>query len=75
MKTAAISMRSEISSDTSCPTEMAADSSLDRPPARRVLVVVSRFNEAVTRRLLEGAMTALGDAGYAKDSVDGDSRR
>jgi 6,7-dimethyl-8-ribityllumazine synthase len=34
------------------------------------MVVVSRFNEGVTRRLLEGAMTALSDAGYGEDRVD-----
>ena len=34
----------------------------------RALVVVSRFNEAVTRRLLDGAVTALEDAGC--DPVD-----
>ena len=49
---------------------MATDSSLDRSPPGRVLVVVSRFNEGVTRRLLEGAITALADAGYPEDRVD-----
>jgi 6,7-dimethyl-8-ribityllumazine synthase len=49
---------------------MATDSSLDRSPSGRVLVVVSRFNEAVTRRLMEGATTALTDAGYSDDRVD-----
>jgi 6,7-dimethyl-8-ribityllumazine synthase len=33
-------------------------------------VVVSRFNEGVTRRLLEGALRALGQAGYGDDLVD-----
>ncbi len=49
---------------------MATDSSLDRSPPGRVLVVVSRFNEGVTRRLLEGAITALAGAGYPEDRVD-----
>ena len=49
---------------------MATDSSLNRSPPGRVLVVVSRFNEGVTRRLLEGAITALADAGYPEDRVD-----
>ncbi len=49
---------------------MTTDSSRDHSPPGRVLVVVSRFNEAVTRRLLEGAMTALADAGYSENSVD-----
>jgi 6,7-dimethyl-8-ribityllumazine synthase len=33
-------------------------------PTARALIVVSRFNEGVTRRLLEGARAALGEAGY-----------
>jgi 6,7-dimethyl-8-ribityllumazine synthase len=33
-------------------------------PTARALVVVSRFNEGVTRRLLDGARAALGEAGY-----------
>ena len=49
---------------------MPADSSPDRSPPGRVLVVASRFNEGVTRRLLEGAMTALADAGYPENRVD-----
>jgi 6,7-dimethyl-8-ribityllumazine synthase len=35
----------------------------------RVLVVVSRFNEAVTRRLLDGARAALAAGGVAADDV------
>ena len=49
---------------------MTNDSSTDRSAPGRVAVVVSRFNEAVTRRLLEGAMTALADAGYDEGHVD-----
>lgn len=37
---------------------------------RRALVVVSRFNEGVTRKLLDGAREALSHAGYADDMVD-----
>ena len=33
-------------------------------PTARALIVVSRFNEGVTRRLLDGARAALGEAGY-----------
>lgn len=36
----------------------------------RALVVVSRFNEGVTRRLLDGARTALREEGFADDHVD-----
>lgn len=46
----------------------------DRPAARasprRALVVVSRYNEGVTRRLLDGARAALAEAGYAEEAVD-----
>jgi 6,7-dimethyl-8-ribityllumazine synthase len=35
----------------------------------RALVCASRFNEAVTRRLADGAMGALGAAGYDADLV------
>lgn len=36
----------------------------------RVAIVVSRFNDFVTERLLEGAQAALRDAGIADDDVD-----
>lgn len=36
----------------------------------RVAIVVSRFNDFVTERLLEGAQAALGDAGVGHDSID-----
>ncbi|GBD33493.1 6,7-dimethyl-8-ribityllumazine synthase [bacterium HR33] len=37
---------------------------------RRVVVVVSRYNEGVTRRLLEGALQTLAEAGWGDDRVD-----
>jgi 6,7-dimethyl-8-ribityllumazine synthase len=37
---------------------------------KRVAVVVSRFNEAITARLLEGARDALARHGVAPDDVD-----
>ena len=37
---------------------------------RRVAIVVSRFNETVTRRLVEGALDALRKHGGASDAVD-----
>lgn len=33
-------------------------------------MVASRFNEGVTRKLLDGALPALGTGGYAADAVD-----
>jgi 6,7-dimethyl-8-ribityllumazine synthase len=38
-------------------------------PTARALVVVSRFNEGVTRRLLDGARAALEEAGYDKENT------
>lgn len=36
----------------------------------RSVVVVSRFNEAVTRRLLDGALNTLAAEGYAHDQIE-----
>lgn len=36
----------------------------------RALVVVARFNEGVTRRLLDGARTSLVEAGFGNDRTD-----
>ena len=36
----------------------------------RIAIVVSRFNDFVTERLLEGARAALGEAGMADDDVE-----
>jgi 6,7-dimethyl-8-ribityllumazine synthase len=35
-----------------------------------VVVVVSRFNEAITRKLLEGALETLQQAGFGSESVE-----
>lgn len=47
-----------------------ARSSNRRSRRRRVLVVVSRFNEAVTRRLLDGARERLATAGITPADTD-----
>ena len=39
-------------------------------PSGRALVVVSRFNEGVTRKLLDGATAELANAGFAEAKVD-----
>ena len=39
-------------------------------PAGRIGIVVSRFNESVTTRLLEGARACLSERGVAQDHVD-----
>ncbi len=36
----------------------------------RIAIVVARFNDFITERLLEGAMAALADAGVSGDAVD-----
>lgn len=36
----------------------------------RVAIVVSRWNEQVTRRLLDGAVARLGEAGLGGDAID-----
>lgn len=41
-----------------------------RRPTGPVAVVVSRYNERITRRLLEGALAAATEAGLADDAVD-----
>lgn len=37
---------------------------------RRALIVASRFNEAVTRRLEDGARQVLGTGGLSEDGID-----
>lgn len=49
---------------------MSSAPSQGRSDAERVIVVVSRFNEAVSRGLLDGAVGALAELGYGKTSVD-----
>ncbi len=47
------------------------DSQSDPAPlAGRVLVVVSQFNEAVTRRLLDGAQAVIRQEGIPEEQVD-----
>ena len=48
------------------PTTPAKTQSTDK----RALIVASRFNEMVTRRLLAGAEETLESAGYGVDRVD-----
>ncbi len=39
-------------------------------PIGRVAIIVSRYNEAVTGRLLEGALACCAEAGIDRDAVD-----
>lgn len=49
---------------------MAEFSGTPRGAGRRVAVVVSRFNETITRRLVDGALEALLQHGVALDDID-----
>ncbi|MGI9178824.1 MAG: 6,7-dimethyl-8-ribityllumazine synthase [Pirellulales bacterium] len=42
----------------------------DLPPGIRVAIVVARWNESITRRLLAGAVHAFIAAGLAADAID-----
>ncbi|NIM52057.1 MAG: 6,7-dimethyl-8-ribityllumazine synthase [Gemmatimonadales bacterium] len=49
---------------------VAASASTGGRDRRRALIVVSRFNEGITRKLLQGAQAALAEGGYPADAVD-----
>ncbi len=49
---------------------MTGGSSAARPLDGRALVVAGRYNESVTRKLLEGAEHALSNAGFGTRDVD-----
>jgi 6,7-dimethyl-8-ribityllumazine synthase len=40
------------------------------PPAGRLGIVVARYNESITRKLLEGALATLAENGVRDDQVD-----
>ena len=39
-------------------------------PTRRVAILVSRYNEVVTARLLDGALACCAEAGMPRDAID-----
>lgn len=39
-------------------------------PAGRLAIVVARYNESITRKLLEGALATLAENGVAQDNID-----
>jgi 6,7-dimethyl-8-ribityllumazine synthase len=49
---------------------VASPPSQGRSDVERVVVVVSRFNEGVSRGLLDGAVAALAELGYGENRVD-----
>ena len=46
------------------------EGALVSPDGARYAIVASRFNEAITRRLLDGALDSLARHGAAEDAVD-----
>jgi 6,7-dimethyl-8-ribityllumazine synthase len=56
-------------SDSSLPRTFEG-SAASLPPGSRVAIVVSRWNESITRRLLAGAVHAFTAAGLAVDGID-----
>ena len=46
------------------------DSSFRLRPAGRVAILVSRYNELITSRLLEGALGCCHEAGISRDDID-----
>jgi 6,7-dimethyl-8-ribityllumazine synthase len=61
---------SEISSATSLPTDTVPDFSGRLRCTGRVAILVSRYNELITSRLLEGALACCGEAGVPRDAID-----
>jgi len=49
---------------------VSAQSGTALPDDARALVVASRFNEMVTRKLLDGALQELGHHGFSDDRID-----
>ncbi len=43
---------------------------IDLPPRVRIAIVVARWNESITSKLLEGARASLRQAGIAEDAID-----
>ena len=70
MRTAPTFRSSETSSATSSLTDTVPDFSGRLRPSGRVAILVSRYNELITSRLLEGALACCGEAGVARDQID-----
>jgi 6,7-dimethyl-8-ribityllumazine synthase len=61
---------SETSSATFSRTDTVPDFSGRLRSSGRVAILVSRYNELITSRLLEGALACCGEAGVARDQID-----
>src|SRR5215210_6403109 len=60
---------SETSSAICLPTDV-ADFSGRLRPSGRVAILVSRYNELITSKLLEGALMCCREAGVAREQID-----
>jgi 6,7-dimethyl-8-ribityllumazine synthase len=70
MRTAPTFRSSETSSATFSRTETVPDFSGRLRSTGRVAILVSRYNELVTGRLLEGALACCAEAGVAREQID-----
>jgi 6,7-dimethyl-8-ribityllumazine synthase len=70
MRTAPTFRSSETSSATSSRTDTVPDFSGRLRSSGRVAILVSRYNELITSKLLEGALACCGEAGVARDQID-----
>jgi 6,7-dimethyl-8-ribityllumazine synthase len=70
MRTAPTFRSSETSSATSSPTNAVPDFSGRLRPSGRVAILVSRYNELITSKLLEGALMCCREAGVAREQID-----
>src|SRR4051794_7731836 len=69
-RTAPTSRSSETSSATSSRTDVVPDFSGRLRSSGRVAILVSRYNELVTARLLEGALACCREAGLNRNEID-----
>src|SRR5690606_36399575 len=56
--------------DTSLPSESIRELAGDLEPIGQVVILVSRYHERLTRRLLDGALEACTAAGIAPDDTE-----
>src|SRR5215210_8870084 len=69
-KIAPISRLNATNSATSLPTDSVPDFSGRLRASGRVAILVSRYNELITTRLLEGALSGCREAAVERDAVD-----
>jgi len=70
MRIAPTSRSSATSSVTSSPTDTVPDFSGRLRASGRVAILVSRYNELITTKLLDGALACCREAGMGRDQID-----